>query len=117
MERPELPKGLPEDIEEEKGSCAGPGLRACATRSAPSSSSWKTSLSALSDQEPGRFVAKDWLRENGEGGGGRMSIMEGRVFEKSESILPPFTANSRPTSAAKSQAPRKIRASGPPACR
>ena len=82
MERPSLPVGLPDDIEDKKIKARQwfEQLRdqICA------------SLEALEDEvdnqqstgEPGRFERSQWQRDEGAGGGGTMSIMKGRLFEK-----------------------------------
>ena len=80
MERPEIPAGLPDDIEDRKAE-ARAWFEALRDRI-------HVAFEALEDQapadlypgEPGRFVRPPWDRP--EGGGGVMGMMHGRLFEK-----------------------------------
>lgn len=81
-QRPELPVGLPDDIEDKKQEARlwFENLRdvICATFEALE----ETIENPQYGEEPGKFEQTDWLRDEGEGGGGLMSVMKGRVFEK-----------------------------------
>ncbi|QLF70989.1 oxygen-dependent coproporphyrinogen oxidase [Peteryoungia desertarenae] len=82
MERPDLPKGLPEDIEDKKAQ-ARAWFESLRDTICASFEALEDELTGpMADRPAGRFAGKDWLREDGAGGGGRMSMMEGRVFEK-----------------------------------
>ena len=80
MERPELPKGLPEDIEGKKDA-ARTWFEALRDRIVQIFEGLEDEFGEETGLAPGRFERKPWARgENG--GGGIMSMMHGRVFEK-----------------------------------
>ena len=82
MERQDIPVGLPADIEE-KNARARASFENLRDRICAAFEKIEDDVSGpQSSWSPGRFDKEPWQRNGGDGGGGVMSMMYGRVFEK-----------------------------------
>jgi len=82
MQRPDIPAGLPTDIEERKAR-ARAWFEDLRDRLCAAFETLEDDLAAHeARQNAGRFERTAWQRDEGRGGGGVMSMMHGGVFEK-----------------------------------
>jgi len=82
QQRPNLPVGLPADIEDKKA-LARTWFEELRDYICAAFEKIEDDLSGpFSEYAPGRFHRQPWLRDDGAGGGGTMSMLYGRVFEK-----------------------------------
>ena len=82
MERPEIPAGLPADMEDRKARARAWFETLRDTICAGFETIEDDLAGPQASMPSGRFERTPWQRKEGEGGGGTMSILHGRVFEK-----------------------------------